>query len=260
MNYLRLLPTLLLVMVFISSIIATPHPQHTLDLGGAWVVRTDETIDGVISARGSKCQLQLTHGTGENADHFTGSYGACMPNTIIDGVIYDDKLISAIQYTQKGNANERYCVYSGKIAPDGSICGTYYTDKGEAGDFQWIAAANYIDELVATTIPGQTTSPTAQEKPVYVPPTKTGTGARPTKYKAPTTTKPVEQPASTTDATDDVPPPTPDTQYHIVEEDDSMYRLASKYGIKLKKLLWLNHRTGVTDDKLNLGDRLRVSE
>jgi LysM repeat protein len=206
----------------------------------------DESIDGLISAKGNSCRLQLTH-TGEN---FTGSYGDCMPKTMLDGIIYDEKLISAIQYTEKNGKNQNYCVYSGKLAPDGSIRGTYYTDGGESGDFQWINAANYLGEIADAAPKSTGTEP----KPVYIAPS----GTRPTSYNH--TTPPKSTTPAAADATEDTPAPTPDTRYHVVEEDDSMYRLALKYGLKLKKILWLNHRKDATDDKLNLGDRIRVSE
>jgi LysM repeat protein len=176
-----------------------------------------------------------------------------MPKTMIDGIIYDEKLISAIQYTEKSGKNQNFCVYSGKLAPDGTIRGTYYTDGGESGDFQWVNAANYIGDVAEPTKSGAASEP----KVVYVAPVK----GKPAKYSEPTAAPKSAPQAPTSEvSTDEVPAPTPDTKYHIVEEDDSMYRLSQKYSLKLKQILWLNHRTGVTDDKLNLGQRIRVSE
>ncbi len=241
----KLMASALPISLSISSV-PTAATRQINDLNGSWVVLMDQSIDGLISTKGNACRLQLTH-TGEN---FTGSYGDCMAKTMLDGIIYDEKLISAIQYTEKNGKNQNYCVYSGKLAPDGSIRGTYYTDNGESGDFQWINAANYFGDVAdaaPTTVPRG-----AEPKPVYIAPS----GSRPAYYGSPTKTKP----AATTDATEEVPSPTPDTKYHTAEEDDSMYRLAVKYGIKLKKILWLNHRKDASDDKLNLGERVRVSE
>ncbi len=239
------------------TLLTTPTTQlrQIQDLNGSWVVLMDEIVDGLISNKASSCKLSLTH----KGETFLGKYNDCMPGTSIDGVIYDEKLISAIQYTEKDGKNQNYCVYSGKIAPDGSIRGTYYTDKGESGDFQWINATNYIGDFANASVPaGDKTN--AGPKPVYIAPSGSGTrpsgGAAVTKYGAPTNT-PGQQSAVSTAP---VPDPTPDTKYHFVEEDDSMYRLAVKYGLKLKQILWLNHRVDATDDKLQLGERIRVSE
>ncbi len=235
-----------------NSPVKTAATRQIQDLNGSWVVLMDEAVDGLIASKASTCKLSLTH----KGETFLGKYNDCMPGTTIDGVIYDEKLISAIQYTEKDGKNQNYCVYSGKIAPDGSIRGTYYTDKGESGDFQWINAANYLGDFANASVPAGAKSD-AGPKPVYIAPSGTKPKQTVTTYSQPTSGAQGQQ---TEISTAPVPDPTPDTKYHFVEEDDSMYRLATKYGIKLKQILWLNHRTGVADDKLHLGERIRVSE
>ena len=229
----------------------TLHPQQMNDLNGTWVVRMDDVIDGTVSTdETSTCRMTLT----ADAESFRGTFGGCQPGIAINGNIYDNRLVSAIQYAEDGTSN--FYVFSGKISPDGAIRGTYYTGNNKSGDFEWINSGIYEQMVAAqgkqTTPKGKVTTPT--NGAVYIP--KKGTQARPVQSKEKAqdysvATKRPDKPA------DDVPEATADTQYYTVEQGDSAYRVALKFNLTVKELLRLNHKT---DDKLDINDRLRVSE
>jgi LysM repeat protein len=228
---------------------ADTNPKQIQDLNGTWVVRMDNVIDGRVGAEdGTGCSLSIT----SDNKAFQGRFNGCMEGVVINGNIYDDKLVLAVQ--SKENDLGSFCTFSGKVSPDGAIRGTYYTAT-TSGDFEW-SNTGLIEQPkpkpVVVTPPPPVAIP---EGTAYIPKGKGGTGVKP-KQEVVTTYNTETKPAAVEEI-EALPKPNANTMYHVVEEGESMYQIRKKYGLSTKKYLWLTQKT---NDRLDVGERLRVSE
>ena len=248
------------------SIFATADnaPKQLNDLNGSWIVRMDNLIDGRVGTEDeTACRLTIT----SDATAFQGRFNGCMEGVVINGNIYDNQLVLAVQ--SKNNDLGSYCTFSGKVSPDGSIRGTYYTAT-KSGDFEWtnigMTEAPKQAAPVASTKPPKATTP--KPEAVYIPKSGNGTQVRPAPVKPDTkevaaefgTKTKIAEPTTTPSATDEaepLPKANANTVYHVVEDGDSMYQLRKKYGLSTKKYFWLTQKT---NDRLDVGERIRVSE
>ncbi len=223
-----------------NAVLAMPTnddtPQNTPNiksLNGGWTVRMDKQIDGELGADAKVCKMNIV----QKEDSFSGTFTTGNTGNIVNGYLYDDVLVSAIQFSSDPN-NRNYYVFSGRMSADGTIKGTYYNSSGESGDFDW-------SNTGAALVDAPKTKSTAA---YYAAPSKKA----PAKGAAQQAAKPVETATAT-----DVPLPTADTQYHTVEQGESMYRIGLKYKVMVKQIMAWNGRT---DPALELGEKLRVSE
>jgi hypothetical protein len=249
-----------LLPMFSSVANADNTPKQVNDLNGSWVVRMDNLIDGRVGVEDeTACRLTIT----SDATAFQGRFNGCMEGVVINGNIYDDQLVLAVQ--SKNNDLGSYCTFSGKVSPDGSIRGTYYTAT-KSGDFEWTNMG--VNEAPKQTAPVASNKPPKATTPkpdaVFIP-KGNGTQVRPvvkpdTKEVAAefsTKTKTAEPVPAATDEVEALPKATANTIYHVVEDGDSMYQIRKKYGLSTKKYFWLTQKT---NDRLDVGERIRVSE
>jgi LysM repeat protein len=217
----------------------------------------DDLIDGKVGVEDeATCHLNIT----SDATAFQGRFNGCMEGVVINGNIYDNQLVLAVQ--SKDNDLGSFCTFSGKVSPDGSIRGTYYTAT-KSGDFEWsnIGAqeAPKQKQPVASTTPPKAKATDA----IFIPKQQgaKGTGGKPAAPKEVVTelgktTQPAPAPAPV-DMDEPLPKANANTVYHTVEDGDSMYQLRKKYNLTTKKYFWLTQKT---NDRLDVGEKIRVSE
>jgi LysM repeat protein len=226
---------------------------------GLWKIRMDINVDGTIARDAQDdaytyCTLQLTS---DGEDSFTGNFLGCKEGASINGHIYNDRLFSAVIYTNDPN-HRNYYVLSGKITVDGSLKGFYTTEGCVEGDFYaeriQNGAANLADANSYYQTPQSETDnyPTYYEepqKPVKAAAPMARPQATPARKQTPTEAKNVLD-SDTSFYRDGA-------QYHIIGQGESLYRLSLRYGVTVKQLMaWNNKET----PDLQIGEELRVSE
>jgi LysM repeat protein len=105
------------------------------DLEGYWRQRMDINLDGALRGTGnddpfSACLLKLTS---NSSGSFNGSFEQCGYDKYITGTLYNGKLFNAVLYSSSG---DKY-VYCGRVTPEGTLRGNYFTPSCLYGEFEW---------------------------------------------------------------------------------------------------------------------------
>ena len=126
-----------------NTLVAAPQtllaPTATNDLNGYWRMKMDINADGAIAGEGTDdpntaCLFNIASTDGNT---FVGNSSQCGIDRTMQGSIYGNSLVNAVMYNTNSD-DRKYYVFSGKIMPDGTIRGYYYTEGCISGDFQWI--------------------------------------------------------------------------------------------------------------------------
>ena len=73
---------------------APQNAPNTKSLNGSWTVRMDKQIDGELGADAKVCKMNIA----QKEDSFSGTFTTCNAGNVVNGYLYDDVLVSAIQF------------------------------------------------------------------------------------------------------------------------------------------------------------------
>ena len=104
------------------------------DLAGFWRMKMDINIDGLLRGEGNDdpltaCLLKITP---KDNGEFDGEFTQCNQEKYIAGSLYNNRLMNAVVYANEG---QKY-VYTGRVTPNGTIKGNYFTPSCLYGEFE----------------------------------------------------------------------------------------------------------------------------
>jgi LysM repeat protein len=115
--------------------IAAAQTIQPKDLAGLWRMKMDINADGVLRGEGNDdpltaCLLKITT---KPDGEFDGEFTQCGQEKYIAGNLYNNQLMNAVLY---GNEGSKY-VYTGRVTPQGTLKGNYFTPTCLYGEFEW---------------------------------------------------------------------------------------------------------------------------
>jgi LysM domain len=128
---------IILTHALVASVLASAFAQtiQSKDLAGLWRMKMDINADGTLRGEGNDdpitaCLLKITP-TADGA--FEGEFTQCGTEKYIAGNLYNNQLMNAVLYANEG---DKY-VYTGRVTPQGTLKGSYFTPSCLYGEFEW---------------------------------------------------------------------------------------------------------------------------
>jgi hypothetical protein len=130
-NYLTMKKIFATVLILVATMIYSDVAFSQV-ITGKYKRRIDKTLDGNVTGNFDDFGLKITS---SSSNSFRAVYWGIDNDAFFEGEIYGDKLVKIHQ----NNEDSYFGVFAGIISGNGNrIKGTWYDNKGNSGDFEFV--------------------------------------------------------------------------------------------------------------------------